>query len=127
MQGCGRGSSTRTLTTARRIVVVSFAWIALIVSGLLEAVWATALDSSKGFRRLWPTVIFLASYIASMVGLAIGMSEIPVGTAYAVWVGIGAVLTAAWAMITKKDRATVLRVALLAGLIACVVGLKAVS
>lgn len=111
----------------QRDVIVTLAWIALILSGMLEAVWATALDASKGFRKLWPTVTFLASYLASMAGLAYAMSVIPVGTAYAVWVGIGAVLTAAWAMLTKKDRATVLRVALLAGLIACVVGLKAVS
>lgn len=106
---------------------MSLAWIALIASGLLEAVWATALDASQGFRRFWPSVLFVVSYLASMLGLAYGMSEIPVGTAYAVWVGIGAVLTAAWAMVTRKDRATVVRVLLLAGLIACVVGLKAVS
>ena len=106
---------------------MSVAWVILILSGMLEAVWATALDASRGFRRLWPSVVFAASYLASMAGLAYGMSEIPVGTAYAVWVGIGAVLTAAWAMITRVDRATLMRVVLLAGLIACVVGLKAVS
>ncbi|GAA1634228.1 DMT family transporter [Leucobacter chromiireducens] len=106
---------------------MTLAWIVLILSGLLEAVWATALDASRGFRRLWPTVVFVVSYLASMLGLAYGMTEIAVGTAYAVWVGIGAVLTAAWAMLTRKDRATVLRVVLLAGLIACVVGLKVVS
>jgi quaternary ammonium compound-resistance protein SugE len=71
--------------------------------------------------------VFVVSLAASMVGLAFAMTEIPVGTAYAVWVGIGAVLTAAWAMITRRDRATVLRVLLLIGLIGCVVGLKAVS
>lgn len=106
---------------------MSLAWILLILSGMLEAVWATALDASKGFKRLRPTLLFLVSYLGSMAGLAWAMREIPVGTAYAVWVGIGAVLTAAWALITRKDRATVLRVALLIGLIACVVGLKAVS
>lgn len=94
---------------------------------MLEAVWATALDASKGFKRFWPSVIFVVALAASTVGLALAMNEIPVGTAYAVWVGIGAVLTAAWAMITRKDRATVLRVALLIGLIGCVVGLKVVS
>ncbi|EYT53249.1 ligand-binding protein SH3 [Leucobacter sp. UCD-THU] len=106
---------------------MSLAWILLVLSGMLEAVWATALDASKGFKRLWPSALFVVSYVASMAGLAWAMREIPVGTAYAVWVGIGAVLTAAWAMITRKDRATVLRVVLLLGLIACVVGLKAVS
>ncbi|WP_206542586.1 DMT family transporter [Leucobacter chromiiresistens] len=103
------------------------AWILLILSGMLEAVWATALDASKGFRRFWPTAVFVVSYLASLAGLAYGMTQIPVGTAYAVWVGIGAVLTAAWAMLTGADRASLMRVVLLAGLIACVVGLKAVS
>lgn len=103
------------------------AWIALVVSGMLEAVWATALDASNGFKKFWPSVIFLVSMAASMVGLAFAMNEIPVGTAYAVWVGIGAVLTALWAIIRGAERATVARVVLLIGLIACVVGLKAVS
>ncbi len=106
---------------------MSLAWILLILSGMLEAVWATALDASKGFRRFWPSAVFVLSYLASLAGLAYGMTQIPVGTAYAVWVGIGAVLTAAWAMLTGADRASLMRVVLLAGLIACVVGLKAVS
>lgn len=106
---------------------MSLAWIALIVSGMLEAVWATALDASKGFKRPWPVVLFVAALSASMFGLAWAMREIPVGTAYAVWVGIGALLTAGWAMLTRQDRPTVLRVVLLLGLIGCVVGLKAVS
>ncbi|MEJ6489581.1 multidrug efflux SMR transporter [Leucobacter sp. USCH14] len=103
------------------------AWILLILSGMLEAVWATALDASKGFRKFWPSAVFILSYLASLAGLAFGMTEIPVGTAYAVWVGIGAVLTAAWAMLTGADRASLIRVVLLVGLIGCVVGLKAVS
>ncbi|RGE23788.1 multidrug efflux SMR transporter [Leucobacter sp. wl10] len=106
---------------------MSLAWIVLVLSGMLEAVWATALDASKGLRRFRPSALFVVSLVASMAGLSFALEEIPVGTAYAVWVGIGAVLTAAWAMITRKDRATVLRVALLIGLIGCVVGLKAVS
>ncbi|UOR03379.1 multidrug efflux SMR transporter [Leucobacter allii] len=103
------------------------AWIVLIVSGMLEAVWATALDASREFRRLWPSVIFLVSMVASIAGLSYAMMSIAVGTAYAVWVGIGAVLTAAWAIATKQDRVSVAKVLLLLGLIACVVGLKAVS
>lgn len=106
---------------------MSLAWIVLIVSGMLEAVWATALDASKGFKRPKPVALFVVALSASMFGLAWAMREIPVGTAYAVWVGIGALLTAAWAMLTRQDRPTVLRVVLLLGLIACVVGLKAVS
>lgn len=106
---------------------MSAAWIVLILSGMLEAVWATALDASRGFKRLWPSVLFFVSVTASMVGLSYAMGSIAVGTAYAVWVGIGAVLTAAWAMFTKQDRASVVKILLLLGLIGCVVGLKAVS
>lgn len=106
---------------------MTLAWIILIASGLLEAVWATSLEASKGFKKLVPTLVFVASLGASMVGLSFAMHTIPVGTAYAVWVGIGAVLTAAWAMLSGAERPTLLRVLLLIGLIACVVGLKVVS
>lgn len=106
---------------------MSAAWIVLILSGMLEAVWATALDASNGFKRLRPSLLFVVALVASMIGLSYAMASIAVGTAYAVWVGIGAVLTAAWAMLTKQDRASVLKVVLLLGLVGCVVGLKAVS
>lgn len=102
-------------------------WLVLVLSGVLEAVWATALAASNNFRRLWPSVVFLAAMAASMTGLAFAMTAIPVGTAYAVWVGIGAVLTAAVAMATGAEKASLLKVALLAGIIGCVVGLKAVG
>lgn len=108
-------------------VAVALAWVVLILSGMLEAVWATALDASRGFRRLWPSVIFVVSMVVSMVGLSFALHHIPVGTAYAVWVGIGAVLTTVWAFATGADRVTIARVLLLAGLVACVAGLKAVS
>lgn len=106
---------------------MSLAWIVLVLSGGLEAVWATALAASRGFTKLWPSVLFVVSATVSMAGLAYAMTYLSAGTAYAVWVGIGAVLTATWAMATKQDRATLARVLLLAGLIACVVGLKVVS
>jgi len=102
-------------------------WIVLIVSGMLEAVWATALSASKGFKRLWPSVLFVVSLAASMLGLAYAMSRIPTGTAYAVWVGIGAVLTVLLAVFRKEERMTLARGALLALLVASVIGLKAVS
>lgn len=73
-------------------------WIILIVSGVLEAVWATALDKSEGFTKLWPTITFVVSLALSMGGLAYAMRDIPVGTSYAVWVGIGAALTVGYAM-----------------------------
>lgn len=102
-------------------------WVVLIVAGMMEAVWATALAASQGFRRWRPVVLFLVSLGASMAGLAYAMTDLPVGTAYAVWVGIGATLTVAWAIVTGAERATVARVALLALLVGCVVGLKVVS
>ncbi len=100
------------------------AWIVLLVSGILEAVWATALGRSAGFTRLTPTVVFVVALILSMIGLAVAMRSIPVGTAYAVWVGIGASLTVAYAMVTGTETASLLRIALIVGLVGCVVGLK---
>jgi quaternary ammonium compound-resistance protein SugE len=99
-------------------------WLVLIVSGVLEAVWATALGRSEGFTRWAPTAVFAAALAASMAGLAYAMRGLPIGTAYAVWVGIGAALTAGYAMATGQEPATVLRVLLLAGIVGCVVGLK---
>ena len=69
------------------------AWIVLVIAGVLEAVWATALGKSEGLTKLTPTVIFIVALIASMIGLAYAMRTLPTGTSYAVWVGIGAVLT----------------------------------
>ena len=68
-------------------------WLVLVVSGALEAVWATALAASDGFRRPRPTALFAVSLVLSMTGLAWAMTGLPTGTAYAVWVGIGAVGT----------------------------------
>lgn len=102
-------------------------WLILILSGALEAVWAAALHRSKGFRRPLPATVFLVSVIASTAGLAFAMQSIPTGTAYAVWVGVGVVLTAAYAMITKVERPTAARLLLLAGIGVCVVGLKVVA
>ena len=99
-------------------------WIVLILSGVLEAVWATALGRSEGFSRLGPSVVFAAALAASMAGLAYAMRELPVGTAYAVWVGIGAVLTVVYAMTTGTEPVSALKVLLLAMIVAGVVGLK---
>ncbi|THG36158.1 multidrug efflux SMR transporter [Glaciibacter flavus] len=103
------------------------AWVILIASGVLEAVWATALGKSEGFSRLWPSVIFFAGLVASMGGLALAMRSIPIGTAYAVWVGIGAALTVGWSMISGDSTVSWVKLALIVGLIGCVVGLKLVD
>lgn len=99
-------------------------WIALVVSGVLEAVWATALGRSHGLTRLGPSAVFAVAALASFAGLAYAMRGLPTSTAYAVWVGIGAALTAGYAMASGEEPASVARVLLLLGIVACVVGLK---
>lgn len=102
-------------------------WIILLASGVLEAVWATALGASKGLTRLAPTIVFAIALVLSMAGLAWAMREIPTGTAYAVWVGVGAGLTIVWAMLTGAESASVIKILLVIGIVACVVGLTLVS
>ncbi|WP_427017274.1 DMT family transporter [Pseudarthrobacter sp. P1] len=100
------------------------AWIVLIISGLLEAVWATALGKSEGFTKLGPSVVFGVGLVASMTGLAWAMRTLPVGTSYAVWVGIGAALTVGYAMATGAESVSLLKILLVLGIVGCVVGLK---
>lgn len=102
-------------------------WVILVASGVLEAVWATALSASEGLKKPRPTALFLVALVLSMVGLAWAMNDLPTGTAYAVWVGIGVSLTVLWAMVTGKERASLPRILLLLLLVASVVGLKVVS
>ena len=99
-------------------------WLVLVLSGVLEAVWATALARSDGFTRLTPTVVFVLGLLASMAGLAYAMRGLPLGTAYAVWVGIGAALTAGYAMCTGQEPVSAVRALLLVGIVGCVIGLK---
>ena len=99
-------------------------WLVLVLSGVLEAVWATALGRSEGFTRLAPSLTFAVSLVLSMAGLAYAMRELPVGTSYAVWVGIGASLTVAYAMVTGTESASLVKVLLVACIIVCVAGLK---
>lgn len=99
-------------------------WLVLIISGVLEAVWATALGRSDGLSKVGPTVTFGVALVASMAGLAYAMRGLPVGTSYAVWVGVGATLTVAYAMATGAETASLVKVLLLAGIVGCVAGLK---
>lgn len=100
------------------------AWIVLLVSGVLEAVWATALSRSAGFTRLGPSVLFAVALLISMAGLAYAMRTLPVGTSYAIWVGIGAALTVGFAMATGSESVSVAKVLLILGIVGCVIGLK---
>jgi quaternary ammonium compound-resistance protein SugE len=102
-------------------------WVLLVVSGVLEAVWATALGKSEGFTKLGPSIVFGVALLLSMGGLAVAMRDIPTGTAYAVWVGIGASLTVLYAMISGTEPASLLKVMLIFGIVVCVVGLKLVD
>ena len=102
-------------------------WLVLVISGALEAVWATALVTSDGFRRPRATALFAVSLLLSMAGLAWAMTGLPGGTAYAVWVGIGAVGTVLLAVARGQERLGAARSVLLVLLVACVAGLKAVA
>lgn len=99
-------------------------WVVLVLSGVLEAVWATALGRSEGLSRPVPSVVFGVALALSMGGLGYAMRELPVGTSYAVWVGIGTVLTVAYAMATGEEPLSAVRVLLVAGIVGCVIGLK---
>src|SRR6476469_247590 len=100
------------------------AWAILIVSGLLEAGWALSLKASDGLSKLWPSVAFFVLLIASMAGLMFALKPLPVGRAYAVWVGIGAVLTAVIGMVAFKDPVNVVTIGSIVLIIAGVVGLQ---
>jgi quaternary ammonium compound-resistance protein SugE len=105
-------------------------WLILVLSGALEAVWAAALHraaQARGRRRLVPAFVFLFAAAASTAGLAVAMQSIPTGTAYAVWVGVGVVLTSGYAIAARVERPTAARIFLLCGITACVAGLKVVA
>ncbi len=100
------------------------AWIVLVISGVLEAVWATALGKSAGFSRLTPSLVFGVGLVLSMAGLAYAMHTLPTGTSYAIWVGIGASLTVAYAMHTGAESTSIVKILLILGIVGCVIGLK---
>lgn len=99
-------------------------WVVLIISGLFETVWAVALSASRGLSKLYPSLVFLVGLAISMGGLAYAMRGIPVGTGYAVWVGVGAVGTAVWGMFALGDPVSAGRITCLVLIVAGVVGLK---
>ena len=100
------------------------AWLVLVLSGLLETAWAIALDRSAGFTRPLPSAVFAVTLVGSMAGLAYALRDIPVGTGYAVWVGIGAVGTALVGMLALGEPVNLPRVACLLLVVAGVIGLK---
>ena len=99
-------------------------WILLFVAGLFEIGWAIGLKYTDGFTRLWPTVGTVASMVISLGLLGIAMKSLPVGTAYAVWVGVGAVGTAILGIVLLGEPANAGRMISLALIIAGIIGLK---
>ncbi|HEY5854860.1 MAG TPA: multidrug efflux SMR transporter [Aldersonia sp.] len=100
------------------------AWVVLLISAVLEAIWATALGYSDGFSRLVPSAVFAVALVASMLGLGWAATRIPIGTAYAVWTGVGAALTVSYAVLTGQESASILKLVFIGGIVAGVVGLK---
>ena len=103
------------------------AWLLLVVAGLLEVGWAIGLKYTDGFTRFWPTVGTVSAMVLSVGLLGVAMKSLPVGTAYAVWVGIGAVGPAAMGILLLGEVASVGRLASLALIVAGIVGLKLAS
>jgi len=103
------------------------AWLILIVAGILEIGWAVGLKYSEGFTRLWPSVATIISMIASMGLLGLAVRTLPLGTAYAVWTGIGTLGTAALGVVLFREPATALRMASILLIVAGIVGVKVSS
>jgi quaternary ammonium compound-resistance protein SugE len=103
------------------------AWIYLLLAGLFEIVWAIGLKYTEGFTRLWPTVVTIAAMVVSMGLLGVAAKDLPIGTAYAVWTGIGAVGAAILGIVLFAEPATALRIASIALIVAGVIGLKLAS
>jgi quaternary ammonium compound-resistance protein SugE len=99
-------------------------WVFLFIAGLLEVAWAMALKQSVGFTRLWPSVVTVASMAGSMALLGLALRELPLGTAYAVWTGIGIVGAAIAGMLWLGEPAGGLRLASIALIVAGIIGLK---
>ncbi len=100
------------------------AWVIVVIAGLFEVGWAIGLKYTDGFTRLWPTVWTILAMIISMWLLGIAMKTLPVGTAYAIWVGVGAVGTVLLGIVLLGDPATAARLISVALIVAGLVGLK---
>lgn len=103
------------------------AWIILFIAGLFEIGWAVGLKFTEGFTRFWPTVWTAVSLVASMALLGWSVKTLPLGTAYAVWTGIGAVGTVVVGILLFKEPATVARLVCVAMIVAGILGLKLFS
>lgn len=102
----------------------TLAWVILFVAGLFEVAWAIGLKYTEGFTRLWPSVGTVAAMVVSVLLLGLAMRSLPVGTAYAVWTGIGAIGTVALGIVLFGEPATVARLVCVGLILAGIVGLK---
>jgi quaternary ammonium compound-resistance protein SugE len=100
------------------------AWLTLLIAGVFETGWAIGLKYTDGFTRVWPTAATAIALVASMVLLGMAVRSLPVGTAYAVWTGIGTVGTATLGVVLLNEPVTPLRVLCIALIVAGIVGLK---
>lgn len=103
------------------------AWVLLVIAGLFEVGWAIGLKYTHGFTRFWPTVGTLAAMAISLGLLGVAMRSLPVGTSYAVWVGVGAVGTALLGIVLLGESATAGRLVSLGLIVAGIIGLKLAS
>ena len=103
------------------------AWVVLFVAGLFEVGWAVGLKFTEGFTRLWPSVATAVALIGSMGLLALALRTLPLGTAYAVWTGIGTVGTAVLGILLFREPATAMRLICIALIVAGIVGLRLAS
>lgn len=102
-------------------------WVYLLIAGLLEVAWAVGLKYTEGFTRLWPSVYTLVAMAGSVLMLGIALRHLPLGTAYAVWTGIGTVGTAIFGMVMLGEPAGALRLGSIALIALGIIGLKLVT
>lgn len=107
--------------------MMTIAWTLLVLAGLLEIVWATALKRADGFTRLWPSVVGITVSLVSFVLLALALRNLPVGSAYVVWVGIGAVGVAIAGIVVYGEPASAARMLCIAVILTGVVGLRIIE
>lgn len=103
------------------------AWFYLLLAGLMEVGWAVGLKYTDGFTRFWPSLLTAAAIVASMIFLALALRTLPMGTAYAVWTGIGTIGTVALGILLFNEPSDALRLACIGLILAGIVGLKVVS
>lgn len=102
-------------------------WLILLAGAVCEAVWATVLGMSDGPTEPVSAVVFVAALVASLIGLGLAVEHIPIGSAYAVWTGVGAALTVGYAMLTGTESVTLGKLVCVVGIIVAVAGLELIS